>query len=85
MAVRYGYIGWPGKTTGFPRLRLTFAALVSGPIGRFFEALKLALRSPGQGVVAIYHTIVAEFAGIAALPEIWFGDVPDRQDFLNRD
>lgn len=85
MAVRYGFIGWPGNESRFPSLRLTYSAVLSGPGGRLFSALRLMASSPGDGLIALYHAMVAGVSGLAALYEIWFARVPDRKDYLSDD
>ena len=82
MAVRHGFVGWPGNRTRFPRLRLVWCALVTNPAGRLLSSLRFFVRSPKQGIVAIGHALFSWVCGFAALPDLLFLSVPQTQNYL---
>jgi GT2 family glycosyltransferase len=83
LAVRYGFLGFPGRPAGaYPRLRLAYCAVFTQPLGRLLGAFRHLLRKPSVGFVAIGHSLVDIAAGLWALPGILFDKVPERRDWL---
>jgi len=82
LALRHGFIAWPGNPTHFPRLRLIWCALVTQPAGRFLNSCRLCLQSPRAGLVATSHALFSWLCGISALPDILFSAEPPLRDFL---
>lgn len=82
LAVRHGFLAWPGKRTRFPRLRTALAAVVTLPAGRCLEALTWMWRSPRVGGLALAHSLFDVVCGVAALPQILFGRIPERKAYL---
>lgn len=82
LAQRHGFIGWPGNETRHPRLRLLRCALITQPAGRFLGALKLTVRSPRNGIVAMSHALFSWICGAAAIPQILTAQIPEHRDYL---
>lgn len=82
LALRYGYIGWPGNHTKYPRARLAWCALVTQPAGRAIDSLKYCLISPIDGVHALSHAVFTWFCGVAALQDILFVQLPESKNYL---
>lgn len=86
MAVRYGFLAFPGKSAGrFPRLRVALCAVCTQPTGRVLNALRYLSKNPKEGMIACGHTVVDVAAGLWALPGILFGKVPERKEWLCRE
>jgi glycosyltransferase involved in cell wall biosynthesis len=82
MAVRHGFVGWPGNRTRFPRMRLVWCALVTNPAGRLLSSLRFFCRSPRLGSIAIGHALFSWVCGLAAIPDLLFLPVPRQQNYL---
>lgn len=67
-ALRYGCLGWEGRPTRWPRLRVLWSALISLPGGRILKGLRAFSAAPKSS--CIYCTISAVQA-LAALVLIW--------------
>ena len=84
LAQRYGILAFPGRSCGpFPRLRVAFAAVVTLPGGRLLSALRASLRAPAEAGPAALYALLDVVCGLVVLPDILFGPVPARQDYLN--
>ena len=84
LALRHGFVGWPGNRTAHPRLRTVYCAVVSQPVGRAIEALTLTIRSPIRGLRGMVHAIAAWIAGASVVPAILLADAPIDIDYLER-
>jgi len=82
LAQRHGFIGWPGNTTRCPRRRLLWCALVTQPVGRLLQALRLVTHSRLDGCLAIAHAVVSWFCGLAAVPDIVTATCPAVRRYL---
>lgn len=82
LALRHRCIGWPENPTRFPRLRLSLAAVLTQPLGRILNALRLLGSRPVVAVTGLGHALVCELAGISALPLIWGTREPERRNYL---
>ncbi|MEM7791069.1 MAG: glycosyltransferase [Verrucomicrobiota bacterium] len=83
MAVRYGFLAFPGKSAGpTPRLRVALCAVVTQPFGRFRRALMHLIQNPAEGLIALGHVCIDILAGLWALPEILFRPIPERKNWL---
>jgi hypothetical protein len=84
LAKRYGFLSFPGRPAGpFPRLRVALAAVVTLPAGRLIEGVKYIRYKPSDGMLACLYALFDVLCGIWALPEILFGCVPARRNYIH--
>ena len=84
LAKRYGFLSFPGHPSGpYPRLRVALAAIVTLPAGRFLQGVKEMLQNPRDGILACLYALFDVFCGTWALPNILFGPVPPRRNYLS--
>jgi GT2 family glycosyltransferase len=84
LAKRHGFLSFPGKATGpFPRLRVTLAAVVTLPGGRFIEGIKYISYKPRDGLLACLYGLFDVFCGLWAVPSILFSRVPPPRNYLS--
>ncbi len=86
LAKRYGFLSFPGRDAGrFPRVRVAIAAVLNLPAGRALQSLT----EPGQKFSdrsrALLYAILDVFCGLCALPEVLFGAVPRRANYLTEE
>jgi GT2 family glycosyltransferase len=86
LAKRYGFLAFPGHPAGpFPRLRVAWAAVVTLPAGRFIKNLKHMRPKFSDGLAGCLFALFDVLCGMCALPQILFGSVPRRQNYLIKD
>lgn len=85
LGLRHGFIGWPANKTNSPRVRLLWCALVTQPLGRLIGSLKLLLRQPNAGIVAVGHALFSWICGLFAVPDLVWSDVPMQRDYLKKE
>lgn len=84
LAVRYGFLVFPGRSCGpFPRIRVGLGAVVTLPAGRFLAAMRVCARSPKDACVAASYAVFDVLCGLFVLPVILFSQIPSRQDYLH--
>lgn len=76
LALRHGFMAWPGNPTSFPRLRTAFCATVALPLGESLEALKRLPTAPGDAIRGLGLAFVDWLGGVAMLPAILFAPLP---------
>ncbi len=83
LAVRYGFLAFPGRNAGrLPRFRVAMAALLTQPGGRLLEACKYTKRNFREGILASLYALFDVICGLSALPAILFSTVPPRRNYL---
>jgi GT2 family glycosyltransferase len=82
---RYGFLAFPGRRIGrFPRLRVTLAALLTLPGGRFLRGCAHLKKNRKEGLLACFYSLFDVVCGIFALSDILWGDVPPVRNYLQR-
>jgi len=76
LALRHGFMAWPGNTTSFPRLRTAFCATVALPLGESLEALKRLPSAPADACRGLGLAFVDWLGGVAMLPVILCAPLP---------
>lgn len=79
LACRHGFVAWPSHTTRWPRLETAWCAAVKLPVGRAINALTSIGRSPAECCCGLGLAFVAGVGGLAMVPTILFGSVPERR------
>lgn len=82
LALRHGFMGWPGRDTNWPRLRVAFAAIISQPANRLITACRTFFRQPVVGLTIGLHAVFGSICGAVALPEVVTASNPAKCDFL---
>jgi GT2 family glycosyltransferase len=83
LAQRYGFLAFPDRKTGrFFRLRLAWAAVFSLPLGRLLKSLHWMRQSPSDAILGSLYAFFDIPCGLGALPDILFGAVPERINYL---
>lgn len=86
LAVRYGILGFPGRSAGrWPRLRVASAALFTLPIGRLRKSFRAWQEGPLVVLRAMMFVIVDVVSAIVVMPDILIRSVPPRLNYLSRD
>lgn len=82
LACRHGFLGWPGNTTSFPRLRTALCAIATLPAGKSLDALKRLPTAPGDTLRGLGLAFVDWVGGVVMLPTILCAPLPPRRSRL---
>lgn len=83
LALRHGFVAWPGRRTKFPRLRTALCAIASLPLGKSLSALRCADGSPGAALRGLLFALIECVGGVSMLPVIFTVALPERRSRFN--